>query len=114
MTVPTFVDWAKMLEGCKIWRPYQRIYRATTGKSPISSSYRIHRIRENNDEGFDRHYAVRNYILSRIQRKEEAWANQIKMTMPTFHSPIVRFSDDGFPYPPDSQSALTEINLKEE
>lgn len=49
-----------------------------------------------------------DYILLRIERKEKAMREQIRLTMPTFHTPYivefsnpekVRLSDDGFPYP---------------
>ena len=61
MTVPTFVDWAKMLRKCNgEWWP-----RVKSG------------MREYSDESLCRIVDVEYYIIIRIQRKEEAMTLQL-------------------------------------
>ena len=85
MNIPSFKDWAVMYN--KAFSEYVESF--FVGNPMI-------RLRRDGA----RWLGISNYILSRIERKERAWKNQIEMTMPTFHNLTVEnFSDDGFPYP---------------
>jgi hypothetical protein len=104
MTVPSFSDWAKM---------YMRANARVQCDCDTCERYR----------------ALSYYILSRIRRKEEAWNEELlnqskliiaqdlmqKLTISVYRPTIVEtLKFDVVPYPPNSQSALTEIRQKEE
>jgi hypothetical protein len=111
MTVPSFSDWAKMYDRTVGWIP--------KGREHILDKNVYHK-------RYDRMKATRDYILLRIQRKEEAWKERqgsireswqdLVQKLKTQHENELREYAvlNGVPYPPDSQSALTEINQKED